>query len=219
VPSKFYITDGAYIEVTDDVEYDVCNSSDLPLLQSAINDYLVGMGYLNVSVSITEFTDPIFGPSAKLIASVDAPDGLWPMYIRIKRSSGSSPAFDQRFNFATQLASNTACDTCQEKVFSACQASYTIVAGLTASTEYTVVLTDRNEVRYTQAVTTDGSGDLTIDMTDIPSGLLTPESGGFLFEVYEDSGLTTKADITANGHIYGCIQLTFEHTTTTTNNL
>lgn len=112
-----------------------------------------------------------------------------------------------------------ACDKCQEVVFSACQASYTIIAGLGSGTDYTVVLTDRNNVRYTQLITADTSGDLTIDTTDIPSSLFTPESGGFLVEVYEDAELTTKATITSGYYTYGCIQLSFQYTVTTTNNL
>lgn len=112
-----------------------------------------------------------------------------------------------------------ACDKCQEVVFSACQASYTIIAGLGSGTDYTVVLTDRNNVRYTQLITADTSGDLTIDTTDIPSSLFTPESGGFLVEVYEDAELTTKATITSGYYTYGCIQLSFQHTVTTTSSI
>ena len=183
---------------------DCTNQTSLDAAMQSLNDFFVANGAKEVSISAS-YTAPTLSIN-------------YSYQYTVQNQFGFQIIIDDYF-FTITSDAVTACDTCQEKVFSACQASYTIVAGLTASTEYTVVLTDRNEVRYTQAVTTDVSGDLTIDMTDIPSGLLTPESGGFLFEVYTDSGLTTKADITANGHIYGCIQLTFEHTTTTTNNL
>ena len=110
----------------------------------------------------------------------------------------------------------TACPDCLEKNFAACAASYTITTGLTAATEYMVVLTDVNEIRYTQLITTDGSGNLTIDTTDFPAGAFTPEFGGFTMEVYSDSELTTPVDITVGSLTYGCVKLRFQHTVTTT---
>jgi regulatory protein YycH of two-component signal transduction system YycFG len=113
----------------------------------------------------------------------------------------------------------TACPDCLEKTLSACEASYTITAGLTADTDYTVVLTDRNEIRYTQLVTSDGDGDLTIDTTDFPTGAFTPEFGGFTMVVYSDVELTTPVEITSRAHTYGCVQLFFQYTVTTTSYL
>lgn len=114
-----------------------------------------------------------------------------------------------------------ACDECNDKVFAACEASYKIIAGLDAGTTYTVILTDRNEVRYTQDVVADGSGDLTIDAAaaEFPLGAFTPEFGGFTVEVYTDASLATKVSLVDGVYSYGCVQLSFQHTVTTTSSL
>lgn len=112
----------------------------------------------------------------------------------------------------------TTCPTCLELTKSACQSSYTFVAGLTASTVYYVVIENHRGKRYVQQVTTDGSGDFAIDATapEFPEGFFIPEQFVYTLKVYTDSDLTIEADITYNNTIYNCIALSFIYSVTTT---
>lgn len=112
----------------------------------------------------------------------------------------------------------TTCDTCKQVTVKACQASYTITTGLTPATTYTAALHAGNGNTYTQEVTTDGSGNITIDTTatGFPDGLFTPESGGYILKVYPDADLGTPEDLTIGAVVYTCIQLNFTYVTTTT---
>jgi len=100
----------------------------------------------------------------------------------------------------------------------ACQASYTLTTGLTPATTYTVALHAGNGNTYTQEVTTDGSGNITIDAAavDFPEGFWVPESGGYVLKVYPNNDLDTPEDLTIDAVVYTCIQLNFTYVTTTT---
>lgn len=180
-------------------------------VEAAIADLEAALGY-SLGATVTETTDIV----ADFSFSIDTDTQQIPYSISFFNNADGS-------GYSLQLIDSgslpVACPDCQEKNFSACEASYTITAGLTADTEYTVVLTDRNEVRYTQLVTTDGSGNLTIDTTDFPTGAFTPEFGGFTMVVYTDTEMTDPVDITAGGYTYGCVKLNFQHTVTTTSYL
>lgn len=112
----------------------------------------------------------------------------------------------------------TTCDTCKQVMLKACQASYTLTTGLTPATTYTVALHAGNGNTYTQEVTTDGSGNITIDAAaeDFPEGFWVPESGGYVLKVYPNDDLDTPEDLTIDAVVYTCIQLNFTYVTTTT---
>lgn len=109
------------------------------------------------------------------------------------------------------------CDTCQPLTVKACQTSYTLTTGLTPATIYTVALQAVNGNTYTQEVTSDGSGNITIDTTatGFPDGLFTPESGGYILKVYANSSMTTPLTIKVGLMEYTCINLNFTYVTTT----
>lgn len=115
----------------------------------------------------------------------------------------------------------TTCPTCLELTKSACQSTYTFVAGLTATTDYWVVIENNRNRRYVQQITTDGSGDFVIDATapEFPEGFFIPEQFVYTLKVYTDEDLTTEAEIIYNNTIYNCIALSFIYTTTTTGSI
>jgi len=131
-----------------------------------------------------------------------------------------NPSPSSHFGYVLQdcPAEPTTCDTCKQVTVKACQASYTLTTGLTPATTYTVALHAGNGNTYTQEVTTDGSGNITIDAAavDFPEGFWVPESGGYVLKVYPNNDLDTPEDLTIDAVVYTCIQLNFTYVTTTT---
>lgn len=111
----------------------------------------------------------------------------------------------------------TQCDTCLELTVPACQDVYTITAGLTADTDYVVVMTDHFNNEYTIDVTSDANGDLAIDMTssEIPQGFTTPEFSPVQIEVRLTADGADQA-ITNNSVEYPCVKLNFVYRTDAT---
>lgn len=164
-------------------------------------DYTITVGSTDTIIDITwNFTDTGVGnPSAIAITS------------------------DQSSIYSTSLTTSTTttCPTCLELTKAACQSSYTFVAGLTASTDYWVVIDNNRNKRYVQQVTTDGSGDFVIDATapEFPEGFFIPEQFTYTLKVYTTAELTTEAEITYNNTIYNCITLSFMYSVTTTSSM
>jgi len=136
--------------------------------------------------------------------------------IMITITADSNAPYSASFN--TSSTTTTTCPTCLSLTKSACQDSYTFVAGLTASTDYWVVIENNRNKRYIQQVTTDGSGDFVIDATapEFPEGFFIPEQFTYTLKVYTTAELTTEAEITYNNTVYNCITLSFIYTVTTT---
>lgn len=122
------------------------------------------------------------------------------------------------FELVTEPTTLTVCPTCYEINKSACEDSYTFVAGLTPSTVYYVVIENNRNKQYVQQVTTDGSGDFSIDATahEFPIGFFIPEQFKYTLKVYSNSTLMNQQDITIGTTIYQCITLGFVNTVTTT---
>ena len=122
------------------------------------------------------------------------------------------------FELVTEPTETIVCPTCQDITKSACEDEYTFVAGLTPSTVYYVVIENNRNKRYVQQVTTDGSGNFTIDTTapEFPIGFSIPEQFKYTIKVYSDSTLMLQQDITVGSIIYQCITLGFVNTVTTT---
>lgn len=122
------------------------------------------------------------------------------------------------FELVTEPTTLTVCPTCYEINKSACEDSYTFVAGLTPSTVYYVVIENNRNKQYVQQVTTDGSGDFSIDATapEFPIGFFIPEQFKYTIKVYSTSTLMNQEDITIGTTIYTCITLGFVNTVTTT---
>jgi len=120
------------------------------------------------------------------------------------------------FSSFANTTSSTLCEDCEELTFSACETSYTIVAGLEIGTTYTIGITDRNGKVWKQDVVADGSGDVTVDTTEFPRGFFTPESGPKQLQVWTNADLTGAELITVGSIEYTCLVLSFQYVTDTT---
>jgi hypothetical protein len=99
------------------------------------------------------------------------------------------------------------CSSCEELTLPACQDQYTITAGLTANTDYVVVITGQQGREYVQDVTSDNVGDITISTDNLPEGLTTPEQSPLQLVVRNDEGIDQT--ITNNNTTYPCVNLNF----------
>lgn len=99
-----------------------------------------------------------------------------------------------------------ACETCYHAQIPSCADEIIIDAGLTPSTNYYWVLTDKFRNKYTQDATTNISGLLVINVTDdLPDGLLTPYSGDFTLQIFDTSDVLQEYTIDTID--YSCITI------------
>ena len=101
------------------------------------------------------------------------------------------------------------CDLCYKIERPSCQDEITIVAGLAPTTEYTLFIRDKFDHDFTQAITTDSSGDITIDMTEFPEGMFTEFSGSYELSVSTEDLYSTHEPLTIGGVEYPCAILDF----------
>jgi hypothetical protein len=99
------------------------------------------------------------------------------------------------------------CSSCFEVFLKQCPATIEVTAGLTPSTDYFWVIQRNNRV-YQKKVTTDGTGKLVIDTTDLPDGLLNAYAGSFTLQIRD--GANYPNVVTLN--TYTCILMTFTDT-------
>lgn len=111
------------------------------------------------------------------------------------------------------------CEHCLDLTIPGCPDSFTIIAGLTVGTDYTVVITDKNDKRHVEQCTADGSGNLTFDCTGFPRYFFTPESGKKALTIFTDATLSTPVLITQGATQYTCMTLTFSYVVTYTNSM
>ena len=106
---------------------------------------------------------------------------------------------------------------CFKQTLPECITSITIDAGLTADTEYFILITDTHGNRYSGEYTTAGDGVLTIDVGDFASGLFNRFSGWFELQVFI-AGTTTNCVASGTGDAvtldlcdeeYACILFSF----------
>lgn len=62
-------------------------------------------------------------------------------------------------------------------------ATIQVNAGLTASTAYVYIVTDKYGREYTKAINTDADGNFELQIADFPVGLFNSYAGGFLLQV------------------------------------
>ncbi len=115
----------------------------------------------------------------------------------------------------------TICDECLDVTYQACVDTYKIVAGLDLATDYYVAIEDRNGDVYTQLITSDSNGDLTIDATapEFPVGFWLAESGNKVVKFYSDEELTEVVSITVGPAVYTCVQMNLQYRYTTTTSI
>jgi hypothetical protein len=86
------------------------------------------------------------------------------------------------------------CDTAFHDYISNCNTAIKVNALLTAAKPYSWVITDKFGKEYTGVTIADGDGFLSIPVDQLPDGLLTPYSGDFKLEIYEENDTCRKVD-------------------------
>lgn len=104
----------------------------------------------------------------------------------------------------------TFCSTCYPLSGVACGSSLDLTAGLSPLTVYYVWVKDRFDKRYVQEVTTDGSGDLTLDLTAFPDGLFASYTGSFIITVSTSETEDTEEEVTIGTVDYTCYIVDFK---------
>lgn len=102
----------------------------------------------------------------------------------------------------------TSCESCYVQSVESCSSAVTLAVGLTATTDYTVWLQDKFETIYKQDVTSDGSGNIELDLEAIDLSF-TPYSGEYLITISTELETNTAEDLTISGSNYNCINMSF----------
>ena len=103
----------------------------------------------------------------------------------------------------------TQCDSIFRSTVPAGNNDIVVNAGLTATTSFVYVLTDKFGNKYSKAFTTDGSGSFTISSSDLPQGLFSAYSGSFLLQVKKTLHDATPQPLKFCTVIYDTIQIDF----------
>ena len=101
------------------------------------------------------------------------------------------------------------CETCYELTFESCSAQITVEGLLANNTLYEVNITDKHNNVYVQDATSNGTGDIIIDLS-VYNRSFVPSSGAFVLK-FLLAGVS--ASFTINSIIYDCLLLRFVKTT------
>lgn len=102
------------------------------------------------------------------------------------------------------------CATCFETVLAACPPTIRVKAGLTPNTEFFWLLTAPTGILYQRTATSDSLGDLLIDTSKLPQGLLTPGAGFFKLELRKGDNYLDEVPMMLQGAGYECAYLGFQ---------
>lgn len=94
------------------------------------------------------------------------------------------------------------CDECYPASYPECE-NLNFGVGLAATTQYKAVVTNHFNQKYTQDVTTDGSGSFVLDITTFPDGFFNPYSGFFVLTVTDANNYVQTMSIEYGG--YDCV--------------
>lgn len=108
------------------------------------------------------------------------------------------------------------CSNCFTDYLSNCETEVNVFAQLEPLTEYTWIITDKFDKKYSGTVTTDADGFFDIDVADLPDGFLTQYSGDFTLEVQDSTCKPVKFKMASE---YTCINFTVKGGTFTKSNL
>lgn len=100
------------------------------------------------------------------------------------------------------------CSECYVLSAVTCYGSVKLPVGLTANHAYHVNITDMHGHVYTQAVTSDSSGDIIVDL-DAMDREFTAFSGSFEITISTSATTNTAESFTISATAYNCIRLSF----------
>lgn len=193
---------------------------------------LMSQAYWDATISPLYYT-PITGTSAPTISATDTGtnvsltiSGTWdtsaashPVMLFIQGGTQGVAYYTAVCDYSgvNQLID---CDSCRDHIATACADELWLDLNLSPSIPYVVHLADRWSRAYTQSVTADADGGITIDATspEWPVGFFAPENGIITVTVYDETD-TTVQSFTISGVTYGCMHLSFEYKVTTTSSI
>ena len=186
-----------------------------PVLGGTIT-YEIGDSYLNV-IQSQYYSDITFTWSGITVDPSTNSQGI-PSSISLKDEDGQIFTFNWS---AVTTVAYTTCESCLDITKSACEASYNFKVGLTANTDYFVVLENSKGKEYSATITSDSIGAITIDATapEFPEGMFIPESGIYTLRVFADDTKETQELLTFGTTQYYCIQLSFIYSQTFTSDI
>lgn len=76
------------------------------------------------------------------------------------------------------------CNSCFQDFIAKCEESIDVFAKLEPNTEYQWVITDKFGNKYSEPVTSDDFGFISIPTSELPAGLLTEFGGNFTLQFY-----------------------------------
>lgn len=132
--------------------------------------------------------------------------------VDITYNDGVRDVFLGSASWVEVVAERTGCDACYPYDLVACYGNFIVDVDLQASTNYTLLFTDKFGKKYQQAVTTDVSGAFTILTDSFPEGFFTPEFGAITVSVLNTAGVPVT--FTIGYAIYDCLQLNVDYVTT-----
>lgn len=99
------------------------------------------------------------------------------------------------------------CNSCYEISLPACRDIIAVKLGLAADSQFTWVITDKFGNKYSEEVTTDGSGNFEVDTTELPDELFNAYAGKFILTIINSGDQTQAFEI--NDTEYSCIAMSF----------
>ena len=100
------------------------------------------------------------------------------------------------------------CESCYVMTAENCADTITLAVGLTPSTQYAVWMEDKFGTFYVQTVTSNGSGELILNLSEVDLAL-TPYSGSYELSVSTSYYTNTTETLTIATVNYTCINLSF----------
>lgn len=98
---------------------------------------------------------------------------------------------------------------CFEATISTCSSDIFLKAGLPAATEFYWVLIDRHNNVYQRKVTTDETGTLVLEATELPQGL-NKYSGTLNLSIRQGADYLQLVELTFGSETYNCVQIHLE---------
>jgi hypothetical protein len=108
------------------------------------------------------------------------------------------------------------CNCCFTDWIARCEDDIQVFAQLEPSSDYTWIITDKFNNKYSGAFTTDEDGYWSIPVEELPAGLLTEYSGSFTLQVQDEGCKPVKFKIAQE---YDCIDFTVKGGTMSKNNI
>ena len=102
----------------------------------------------------------------------------------------------------------TQCESCNIQTVDTCSDTATLITGLNPATQYTVFMQDKFDTIYKQTITSNGSGNLVLDL-DAVDLAFTPYSGDYLITISTSADTNTTESLTIAGGTYNCINMSF----------